>query len=102
MQSLFSLILTRNSTIVKELSAPLRTGNDSLEVKRVQEMVSRWLTNYDFDEKLNPYLLGHATKIANKQTTFAIDFPDISKAFGGNGMEGMEMGWDGSRGCTAI
>ena len=34
--------------------------------------------------------------------TIAIDFSDISKEFGGDGMEGMEMGWDGSRGCTAM
>ena len=102
MQMLFSLILTRNSTIVKELSVPLREGNDRVEVKRVQEMVSRWLANYDFDEKLNKYLLGHAEGTTNERTTFAIDFSDISKEFGGDGMDGMEMGWDGSRGCTAM
>ena len=87
---------------MKELSVPLREGNDRVEVKRVQEMVSRWLANYDFDAKLNEYLLGHASEITNERTTFAIDFSDISKEFGGNGMDGMEMGWDGSRGCTAM
>ena len=102
MQTLFSLILTRSSTIVKELSVPLREDNGRVEVKRVQEMVSRWLMNYDFDAKLNEYLLGHAAEVANGRTTFAIDFSDISKEFGGSGMDGMEMGWDGSRGCTAM
>ena len=38
----------------------------------------------------------------DERTTIAMDFSDISKEFGGNGMEGMEMGWDGSRGCTAM
>ena len=35
----------------------------------------------------------------DERTTIAMDFSDISKEFGGNGME---MGWDGSRGCTAM
>ena len=102
MKTLFSSVLMRSSTIVKELSAPLRNSNSRIEAKRVQEMVSRWLVNYDFDGKLNPYLLGHAAQAADERTTFAIDFSDISKEFGGSGMEGMEPGYDGSRGCTAM
>ena len=102
MKTLFSSVLMRSSTIVKELSAPLRNSNSRIEAKRVQEMVSRWLVNYDFDGKLNPYLLGHAAQAADERTTFAIDFSDISKEFGGGGMEGMELGYDGSRGCTAM
>ena len=82
----------RSSTIVKELSVPLRADNSRIEAKRAQEMVSRWLMNYDFDGKLNPYLLGHAARAAGERTTFAIDFSDISKEFGGSGMEGMEPG----------
>ena len=102
MEALFSSILMRSSTIVKELSAPLRNSNSRIEAKRAQEMVSRWLMNYDFDGKLNAYLLGHAAQVANERTTFAIDFSDISKEFGGGGMEGMEPGYDGSRGCIAM
>jgi hypothetical protein len=102
MKTLFSSILMRSSTIVKELSVPLRADNSRIEAKRAQEMVSRWLMNYDFDGKLNPYLLGHAAQAADDRTTFAIDFSDISKEFGGSGMEGMEPGYDGSRGCTAM
>ena len=36
------------------------------------------------------------------EATLAVDFSDISKEFGGGGMEGMEMGYDGSRHCTAM
>ena len=83
MEALFSSILMRSSTIVKELSVPLRACNSRLEAKRAQEMVSRWLMNYDFDGKLNAYLLGRAAQAADERTTFAIDFSDISKEFGG-------------------
>ena len=67
MKTLFSSVLMRNSTIVKELSVPLRADNSRIEAKRAQEIVSRWLMNYDFDGKLNPYLLGHAAQAASSQ-----------------------------------
>lgn len=99
---LFTSVLTQSSTLIKTLSAPLRTANDRLEGKRVQEMVSRWLVNYDFEQRLNPYLLRDFAGTVGDRTTLAVDFSDISKEFGGAGMEGMEMGWDGSRGCVAM
>jgi len=102
MKTLFTSVLTRSSTLVKELSAPLRLDNGKDEVKRVQEMVSRWLVNYDFCARLNPYLLASAKPLVGGRSTIAIDFSDISKEFGGEGMEGMEKGWDGSRGCVAM
>ena len=34
-------------------------------------------------------------------TTLALDFSDLSKPFGGEGVEGMAKDWDGSRHCTA-
>ena len=101
-KTMFASVLTRSSTLVKELSAPLRADNGKLEVKRVQEMVSRWLWNYDLDKRLNPYLLDSSAGLVGDRTTLAIDFSDISKEFGGTGMEGMEEGWDGSRGCVAM
>ena len=102
MKTLFTSILIRSSTLVKELSIPLRGDNEKQECKRVQEMVSRWLTNYDMDAELNQYLLSSAKGYIHDDSTLAIDFSDISKEFGGGGMEGMEMGWDGSRGCKAM
>ena len=101
-KTMFTSVLTRSSTLVKELSVPLRADNGKGEVKRVQEMVSRWLWNYDLDERLNPYLLDSAAGLVGERTTLAVDFSDISKEFGGAGMEGMEEGWDGSRGCVAM
>lgn len=101
-KTMFSSVLTRSSTLVRELSVPLRADNGKTEVKRVQEMVSRWLWNYDLDARLNPYLLDSAAGLVGERTTLAVDFSDISKEFGGAGMEGMEEGWDGSRGCTAM
>ena len=99
---IFSSLLTQSSTLVKKLSMPLRCDRSGVEVKRVQEKVSRWLANYDFVSDFNPYLLKVSSAQIDERTTIAMDFSDISKEFGGNGMEGMEMGWDGSRGCTAM
>ena len=72
---------------------PLRCDRSRVEVKRVQEKVSRWLANYDFVSDFNPYLLKVSSAQIDERTTIAMDFSDISKEFGGNGMEGMEMGW---------
>ena len=96
---IFSSLLTQSSTLVKKLSMPLRCDRSGVEVKRVQEKVSRWLANYDFVSDFNPYLLKVSSAQIDERTTIAMDFSDISKEFGGNGME---MGWDGSRGCTAM
>lgn len=101
-KSLFVSVLTRNSTLVKDLSALLRHSRKKDECKRTQEMVSRWLSNYSFSGALGSYLLDSFSGYVTEQTTVAIDFSDISKEFGGAGMEGMEMGWDGSRGCVAM
>ena len=34
-------------------------------------------------------------------STLGLGFSDLGKPFGGEGMEGMAKGWDGSRHCTA-
>ena len=100
--ALFSSAIGRGSAIVKDISAPLRRDGTPLESKRAQEMVSRWLGNYDLVARLNPYLLARGAPEVGADTGLAVDFSDISKEFGGEGMEGMEMGWDGSRHCTAM
>ena len=102
MKTLLTAVVTGGSTLVKGLSSSLRKDGGKSESKRTQEMVSRWLMNYDFSEKLNDHLLGLASSLVSDRTTLAIDFSDISKEFGGTGMEGMEMGYDGSRHCTAM
>ena len=53
------------------------------------EMASRWLSNYSFSGALSSYLLDSFSSYVTEQTTVAIDFSDISKEFGGAGMEGI-------------
>jgi len=98
----FSTIVLGRSTLVKDMSSFLREDQTPLERKRVQELMSCWLGTYDFASLVNPYLLGRFAPEVSDGTTLAVDFSDISKEFGGEGMEGMEMGYDGSRHCTAM
>jgi len=97
----FSTVVLGKSTLVKEMSSFLRENQTPLERKRVQELMSSWLITYDFASLMNPHLLRAASAVTDEDT-LAVDFSDISKEFGGEGMEGMERGWDGSRHCTAM
>lgn len=98
LKSLFSEIVTGRSTLVSDLSKPLRENASKAECKRVQERVSGWLGNYDFVEATGGWLLKNIPEDRLDGCTFAVDFSDISKVFGGEGMEGMAMGRDGSTG----
>ena len=40
--------------------------------------------------------------LVGRDTVVAVDSGDVSKEFGGAGMEGMEMGYDASRGVVAM
>ena len=95
---LFGEILTGRSTLVSDLSTPLREDSSASERKRVQERVSGWLGNYDFVEETGGWLLKNIPETERDGLTFAVDYSDISKVFGGAGMEGMAMGRDGSTG----
>ena len=98
LKSLFSEIVTGKSTLVSDLSKPLRENSSKAECKRVQERVSGRLGNYDFVEATGGWLLKNIPEDRLDGCTFAVDFSDISKVFGGEGMEGMAMGRDGSTG----
>ena len=98
LKSLFSEIVTGKSTLVSDLSRPLRENASKAECKRAQERVSGWLGNYDFVEATGGWLLKNIPEDRLDGCTFAVDFSDISKVFGGEGMEGMAMGRDGSTG----
>ena len=98
LKSLFSEIVTGKSTLVSDLSKPLRENASKAECKRAQERVSGWLGNYDFVEATGGWLLKNIPEDRLDGCTFAVDFSDISKVFGGEGMEGMAMGRDGSTG----
>lgn len=96
----FGKVTTGKSTLVADIARSLRADSSRAEAKRAEEKVSGWLGRWDFSGPVNPWLLGRAE--ATDDATFAVDFSDISKEFGGEGMEGMAMGWDGSRGVTAM
>ena len=98
LKSLFSEIVTGKSTLVSDMSKPLRENSSKPERKRAQERVSGWLGNYDFVEATGGWLLKNIPEDRLDGCTFAVDFSDISKVFGGEGMEGMAMGRDGSTG----
>ena len=98
LKTLFSEIVTGKSTLVSDLSKPLRENSSKPERKRAQERVSGWLGNYDFVEATGGWLLKSIPEDRLDGRTFAVDFSDISKVFGGEGMEGMAMGRDGSTG----
>ena len=98
LKTLFSEIVTGKSTLVSDMSKPLRENASKAECKRVQERVSGWLGNYDFVEATGGWLLKNIPEDRLDGCTFAVDFSDISKVFGGEGMEGMAMGRDGSTG----
>ncbi len=102
LETLFGGIATGKSTLVTDLARPLRRDASAAEAKRANERVSGWLGRWDFATAVNPWLLGKAQEAASDEATFALDFSDISKEFGGKGMEGMGKGWDGSRGVTAM
>ena len=91
-------IVTGKSTLVSDLSGPLRVNASKAECKRAQERVSGWLSRYDFVKDTGGWLLKNIPETGRAALTFAADFSDISKAFGGEGMEGMAMGRDGSTG----
>ena len=100
LRHMFGKVVTGKSTLVTDMARSLRADSSRAEAKRAEEKVSGWLGRWDFSKPLNPWLLGRAE--ASDDETYAVDFSDISKEFGGEGMEGMAMGWDGSRGVTAM
>ena len=98
LKTLFPEVVTGRSTLVSDLSGPLLKGTSRAERKRAQERVSGWLSRYDFAAGAGEWLLGNIPETGIDGLTFAVDFSDVSKVFGGKGMEGMAMGRDGSTG----
>ena len=92
---IFGRVTTGKGTLVADIARPLRADSSRAGAKRAEEKVSGWLGRWDFSAPVNPWLLGFAA--ASDDATYAVDFSDVSKEFGGGGMEGMAMGWDGSR-----
>ena len=111
-ETLFSTIQTQGTTLLSDLAKDTDAQNVYVDEtgekpknrrttrKGIQERMSRWLEKSDFTAK--EYLLSNGARFVQDDTTIAFDQSDISKEFGGKGMEGMAKGRDGSRGITAM
>ena len=82
LKSLFSEIVTGKSTLVSDLSKPLRANASKAECKRAQERVSGWLGNYDFVEATGGWPLQNIPENRLDGRAVAVGGPDISKVFG--------------------
>ena len=80
-------LVAGSTTLVSDLSLSLADNASAGELKNRQEQVSGWLQRYDFEEGLNDFLMARAKPLVGPTTALAVDFSDISKAFGGKGME---------------
>ena len=75
---------------------------DATSRKGRQERVSGWLARYDFATPVRGHLWDEGVALVGRDTVVAVDSGDVSKEFGGRGMEGMEMGHDASRGVEVL
>ena len=98
--AVFSAVVRTGSALVTDIATTLAgTGTSK---KGLQEKVSGWLARYDFATPVRGHLWREGVALVGRDTVIAVDSGDISKEFGGAGMEGMEMGFDASRGVTAM
>ena len=93
-------IVRTGTTVLSDLGRTM--GDGETGEKGVRERLSGWLERYDFDGDAKRRVFEEGTAAVGPGTTIAVDLGDISKEFGGGGMEGMAMGYDGSRGVTAM
>ena len=97
---MFSAVVRTGSTLVTDIAAAM--DGDVTSKKGRQEKVSGWLARYDFASPVRDHLWREGLGMVGRDTTIAVDSGDISKEFGGAGMEGMEKGYDASRGVVAM
>ena len=98
--AVFSAVVRTGSALVTDIAAAM--DGDATSKKGRQEKVSGWLARYDFAAPVREHLWGEGVGLVGRDTVIAVDSGDLSKEFGGAGMEGMEMGYDASRGVTAM
>ena len=98
--TIFNGLIHGGNTLVTNLAAYV--DNSKTSSKGMCERVSGWLEKYDFAGPAADWMVSHSALAVTKKSTIAVDLSDISKAFGGKGMEGMQMGYDGSRKTTAM
>ena len=99
-EAIFSAVVRTGSALVTDIAATL--DGDATSKKGRQEKVSGWLARYDFASPVRDHLWSEGAGLVGRDTVIAVDSGDISKEFGGAGMEGMEMGYDASRGVVAM
>lgn len=92
-------IVERGTTLVSALAKGLRPDRRTAP-KKQREMVSRHLEALDLSPGMTEWL--EKQVLFSQDTPVAIDCSDLSKAFGGKGMEGMEWGHDGSTGGKSM
>ena len=98
--AIFSAVVRTGSALVTDIAATLEGGATSRKGR--QEKVSGWLARYDFASPVRNHLWSEGAGLVGRDTIIAVDSGDISKEFGGAGMEGMEPGYDASRGVVAM
>ena len=99
-EAIFSAVVRTGSPLVTAIAGTLRGGGTSRKGR--QEQVSGWLERYSFAADVRRHLWDEGSALVGPDTVVAVDSGDLSKEFGGGGMEGMEMGFDASRGVTAM
>ena len=88
------------SPLVHSIAETISEGSTSK--KGCQERISGWLARYDFGRPIQQWLWTEAKASIRRDTVIALDGGDLSKEFGGKGMEGMERGYDASRDVVAM
>ena len=93
-------LVSNGSPLVTQLAKALgrekpQKGMETSEKGR-QERISGWLNRYDFVSDAEAHLLTLNAEGVSSMTPIALDFSDLSKPWGGEGMEGMERGYDAS------
>ena len=99
-KALLNGVVATGRTLLCKLAETLPKGETSLKGR--QELLSGWLWSHDFCTPIRDYLWQNACALTQRDSIIAIDATDISKAYGGRGIEGMAMGWDGSRKVKAM
>ena len=92
-------IVERGTTLVSSLAKGLSPDRRTAP-KKQREMVSRHLERLDLSTGMSKWL--EKQVCFSQDTPVAVDCSDLSKQFGGKGMEGMEWGHDGSTGGKSM
>lgn len=99
--TLFHSLAVGGSTLVSDLARILKPGLRAAP-KKQREMVSGWLARLELLPAMQEWMGKDAQGWWRDETPVAIDCSDLSKEFGGEGMEGMEWGHDGSTGGESM